>query len=735
MPSTPTLNLRGGRFSSNSTHRIETILQEALLNYNKSRQRSHSSSWASMVQVRNESTTDNTQRPPNVAPLLLTRDVSVSISETNCAVDSDHRSRRYSAQNSQETQSELPRHTKIVCAIGPSCRDVTVLVHMLDAGMNVARLNFSHETIDYHTQSIHNVRAALALRPQKRCAILMDTKGAEIRTGTLINGAPVLLKAQQYLVLTTDQSYSAGHGKCISCTYQGLAESTYPGALLLCADGSISFEVLYCALNGGAVPEKYQKSLAPHIGTLPTSVPYIVVQVKSDGLLRERQNMCLPGVEIPSNMLPSLTEKDISDLMNFAYQQQVDIVSCSLVRNAQDVRNVRNCLKEAQQAYLRQQKQEQENEKATTGGTTAGTTAQTSTKTIRVHAKIESLQALQNIDEIIQEADGVHVSRGDLGMALPLYKVFLAQKMIITKARRYGKPVVTSTEMLDSMITNVRPSHAECTDVANAVLDGTDAMMLSGEVAKGKYPIRSVLMMARIAKAAESCVDYHDEFLSMRQLSLNGCGGSGGDGGVENNHSSPANDRRSRSEVIAASAVDTSFKLGAKLIVVFTTYGNMPMQVAKYRPGIPIVALACHGSQVDANEGLLNQLDSLSRGVHGWAYCARKEPTVNLEQKGTEPRIEREDNTDHLHSMLALKETMEKAAGLGWITRGDAVVSLWSRNEKKEAEKNNIEDSTERRQPVRSVIGSSEKRTNCTEQDRLAREAVKYVQSVNYYGY
>ena len=755
-------DLLGGRWSSHSTNKIEKTLQEALLSFNrkKTKQVSASDSWARVLRE-SEDSCNSIASFSSIDTKTLTRDTSVSISKANFAFDSaqdDAISHDFESQPG--SQAVVPRQTKIVCAIGPACRDVSTLVRMLDAGMNVARLNFSHETIAYHTESVRNLRKALSLRPNHKCAILMDTKGPEIRTGALLNGSPIQLVAEQLLVITTDITY-VGCSVCVSCTYRGLAESTHVGASLLCADGSLSFEVLYCAPNGGALPDEYKmqngeeggaEDKEHNISTVHTSSPYIVVKVKNEGMLGERKNMCLPGVKIPSNMLPSLTKKDVSDLMSFAYQQKVDIVSCSLVRNAQDLRDVRNCLDKARVAYHQQMLQEQ------TAASSSMTKIVSSpieykSKMIRVHAKIENLHALQNIDEIIQEADGVHVSRGDLGMALPLYKVFLAQKMIINQARKYGKPVVTSTEMLDSMISNISPSHAECTDVANAVLDGTDAMMLSGEVANGKYPVSSVLMMARIAKAAESCVDHHDEFLSMRQLSLsgsygnngssNGCGGGGGGGGgggIKNVNGGYGESSRARSEVIAASAVDTAFKLGAKLIIVFTISGEMPMQVAKYRPGIPIVAVSCNSAS-PFNDGLVNQLDSLSRGVCCWTYAgivSHKKGDVNKEKEKDEKTLkdEKSENIfhqrtkmDHLPSMFIINETMNRAAELGWIMQGDAVVSLWARND---YEFQQLDMEEKMQEVCKEKVGKNIFEQNIS---RCANDAVKYVQSVNYYGY
>ncbi|KAE9020831.1 Pyruvate kinase [Phytophthora fragariae] len=321
------------------------------------------------------------------------------------------------------------RKTKIICAIGPASWSVEMLGQLLDAGMNVARLNFSHGDHELHMRSLSNLREAMAARPG--CHFL----------------------AGQTLEITTDYGVE-GDSSRIACTYEQLPTSVSVGSKILCDDGSLVMTVIECR------PES------------------IVVRVHNDHLLEEKKNMNLPGAAI---QIPGITEKDEDDLLNFAIPNGVDIVSGSFVRSAANVRAIRECLGE-------------------------------DGRHIRVHAKIESQEALQNIDEIIAEADGIHVSRGDLGMELSPERVFLAQKMIIGKANRAGKPVVTSTQMLQSMTKKIIPSNAECTDVANAVLDGTDAMMLSAETAKGMYPKEAVATMAKICIEAEQALDYAEVY-------------------------------------------------------------------------------------------------------------------------------------------------------------------------------------------------------------------------------
>lgn len=420
------------------------------------------------------------------------------------------------------------RKTKIICAIGPASWSVDMLGQLLDAGMNVARLNFSHGDHELHSRSLSNLREAMAARRGCHCAVLLDTKGPEIRTGFLIGHKPVQLKAGQKLEITTDYGVK-GDSSRIACTYERLPTSVSMGSKILCDDGSLVMTVLEC---------------------LPKS---IVVRVHNDHVLEEKKNMNLPGAAI---QIPGITAKDENDLLNFAIPNGVDIVSGSFVRSADNVRAIRVCLGEAG-------------------------------RHIRVHAKIESLEALQNIDEIIAEADGIHVSRGDLGMELSPERVFLAQKMIIGKANRAGKPVVTSTQMLQSMTEKIAPSNAECTDVANAVLDGTDAMMLSAETAKGLYPKEAVETMAKICIEAEQALDYTEMYRLHR---------------AANSH------HISMFESVASSAVEISLDMGIKLIISITDTGFSTMLLAKYRPKANILA-------VTSSKLTARQLSGVSRGV------------------------------------------------------------------------------------------------------------------------
>lgn len=420
------------------------------------------------------------------------------------------------------------RKTKIICAIGPASWSVDMLGQLLDEGMNVARFNFSHGDHQLHQKSLSNLRKAMAARPGCHCAVLVDTKGPEIRTGLLKEHKPVQLKAGQTLEITTDYTFE-GDSSRIACTYDQLPTSVSVGSKILCDDGSLMMTVLECLSE------------------------WIVVRVHNDHILEEKKNMNLPGAAI---QIPGITEKDKNDLLHFAIPNGADIVSGSFVRSASNVRAIRECLGQAG-------------------------------RHIRVHAKIESQEALRNIDEIIAEADGIHVSRGDLGMELSPERVFLAQKMIIGKANRAGKPVVTSTQMLQSMTTKIIPSNAECTDVANAVLDGTDAMMLSAETAKGMYPKEAVVTMAKICIEAEQALDYAELYRFHRVANRN---------------------RVSMCESVASSAVEIALDMGVRLIISITESGISTMLLAKYRPKANILAIT-------SSELTARQLSGVSRGV------------------------------------------------------------------------------------------------------------------------
>eukprot|EP00750_Incisomonas_marina_P030096 INCI7266.1.p3 GENE.INCI7266.1~~INCI7266.1.p3 ORF type:complete len:438 (-),score=87.49 INCI7266.1:4226-5539(-) len=416
------------------------------------------------------------------------------------------------------------RKTKIVCTIGPASWSPDMLLDMMDAGMNVCRLNFSHGDHEGHGGVVDRIREACAKRAlegkSEHIAIMLDTKGPEIRTGFFADGAKTIdLVAGQDLELhSADYSFKGDNTK-IAVTYKAMPQTVKVGQTILAADGSLVLTV---------------KEILPD-GVMTT--------VTNSCTIGERKNMNLPGVIVD---LPTVTEKDKDDLINFGLKYEVDMIALSFVRKGSDITHVRELL----------------------GPRGAS---------IKLIAKIENQEGLDNYDDILKEVDGIMVARGDLGMEIPPEKVFLAQKMMISKANVAGKTVITATQMLESMIQNPRPTRAECTDVANAVLDGTDCVMLSGESAGGAYPLNAVQVMGNICIEAESILDYDRTFQFLRTKVL-------------------AHGPVAVGEAVAASAVNTAVEIHAAMIVVLTETGRTASLIAKYRPSAPILVLTPSGS-------------------------------------------------------------------------------------------------------------------------------------------
>eukprot|EP00050_Salpingoeca_kvevrii_P005881 m.286160 g.286160 ORF g.286160 m.286160 type:complete len:515 (+) comp11527_c0_seq1:4239-5783(+) len=429
------------------------------------------------------------------------------------------------------------RKTGIICTIGPASNTKEMLVDLIISGMCIVRLNFSHGSHEYHANTIKTAREAAAVRG-KPIAIALDTKGPEIRTGVLVGFDKdervevELVSGNSIVVTTNDEFKEKCDAKTLWIDYKNLPKVIRPGGLIFIDDGLISLRVE--SIDG-------------------ENLHCIVV---NSGFLGSRKGVNLPNVNVD---LPAISKKDEGDL-KFGIEQNIDMVFASFIRKRQDVLDIRAALGEEGANVL-------------------------------IISKIENHQGIQNFDEILEVSDGIMVARGDLGIEIPLEKVFLAQKMMIAKCNLAGKPVICATQMLESMTKNPRPTRAETSDVANAVLDGADCVMLSGETAKGKYPVESVGIMASICAEAEGAIFYRNLRESLRQL-------------VPVPHTN--------TETTAIAAVDASISQNAKAIICLTTSGNTARLLSKWRPRCPIVA-------VTRNEQTSRQLQ-LHRGVHPLFY-------------------------------------------------------------------------------------------------------------------
>jgi pyruvate kinase len=338
----------------------------------------------------------------------------------------------------------IPRFAKIVATIGPASQDEAMISHLIQAGMNVARLNFSHGNYEDHSVAYQRLRET-SEKLEKPVTIVQDLQGPKIRTGKLESGQ-VELKPGQKFVLTTENLL--GNDQIVSVDFTELPRSVQTGGRILLDDGNLELAVI-----------KIEKHL-------------VETRVVLGGILKPHKGVNLPGAQLE---IPSLTEKDLDDLA-FGIELGIDAVAISFVRSPKDISGVKHAISRLSQGK----------------------------KAIPVIAKLERPEALDNLEQIIEIADGVMVARGDLGVEMPAENVPIAQKRIIETANQHGKVVITATQMLDSMINNPRPTRAEASDVANAIFDGTDAVMLSGETAAGKYPIQAVEMMNAIICKAES---------------------------------------------------------------------------------------------------------------------------------------------------------------------------------------------------------------------------------------
>jgi len=452
-----------------------------------------------------------------------------TIREHTCALDVD-------------AVPHLVRGTGIICTIGPSCQKVEQIQELIYNGLNIARLNFSHGSYEYHQQTIDNVKEAAKVEHPHPVAIALDTKGPEIRTGMVKSGGEATYKKGQDLKVTCDAAFSGEvSDELLYLDYVDLTTSVTKGSKIFIADGSMSLIV---------------KEIVD-----PKTLIGIVQNNVSIG---SRKNCNLPGAVVS---LPAVSEKDKKDL-EFGVKNEVDMVFASFIRKRKDVQDVRAVLGEPG-------------------------------KNIKIIAKIENHEGVKNIDDIIQEADGIMVARGDLGMEIPLEKVFIAQKMIIGRCNAAGKPVICATQMLESMTNSPRPTRAEASDVANAVMDGADCVMLSGETAKGEFPTEAVSMMHKICREAESAFFHQhvfDEMKNVKQYTV-----------VD--------------ETATIAAVSASFKVNASAIIVLTTSGRTAYLLSHYRPRCPIIVIT--------RTGQVGRQSHLYRGMFPLVYDKPRLETWN----------------------------------------------------------------------------------------------------------
>ncbi|CAL9150684.1 unnamed protein product, partial [Musa hybrid cultivar] len=501
--------------------------------------------------------------------------------------------------------------TKIVRTLGPDSRSVEMIERLLRAGMKVARFNFSHGSHEYHQETLHNLRAAMEITGIP-CAIMLDTKvrahlpslrfllllllfeeavdlwsmqGPEIRTGFLRDGKPIQLKKGQELIISTDYGIR-GDENMISMSYNKLAEDLKPDGVILCADGTITLTVLSSDSSSGLVRCRCENS----------------------ALLGERKNVNLPGVVVD---LPTLTEKDKEDMLRWGVPNKIDIIALSFVRKGSDVIEARKLLGDH-------------------------------AKSIVLMSKVENQEGVANFDDILAKSDAFMVARGDLGMEIPIEKIVYAQKLMIYKCNVQGKPVVTATQMLESMIESPRPTRAESTDVANAVLDGTDCVMLSGETAAGVHPDLAVETMAKICLEAESYLDCGAVFEQLMAAA-------------------PA--PTSPLESLASSAVLTARSARAVLIIGLTRGGTTGKLVAKYRPPVPILSIVVPEITTDSFDWFCSD-EAPAR--HGLVVRGLIPVLSGGMTKATHPETIEE----------ALEFAMQHAKAAGLCEQGDAVVAL-----------------------------------------------------------
>ncbi|CAK7285468.1 pyruvate kinase [Streptomyces sp. RM1] len=468
------------------------------------------------------------------------------------------------------------RRAKIVCTLGPATDSYAQIKALVEAGMDVARFNLSHGTRAEHEERYQRVRKA-ADETGRSVGILADLQGPKIRLGRFEEG-PVLLERGDTFTITVEDGVAGDRHRC-GTTYAGLAGDVAPGERVLVDDGRVCLEVT--AVDG----------------------PRVHTRVVEGGMVSDHKGLNLPGVAVS---VPALSEKDEEDL-RWALHTGFDIVALSFVRSGDDARVVRRIMAEEG-------------------------------RRLPLIAKIEKPQAVANLDDIVAAFDGLMVARGDLGVEMPLEQVPIVQKRAIKLARRNAKPVIVATQMLDSMVDNSRPTRAEASDVANAVLDGTDAVMLSGETSVGKYPVETVRTMAKIVTAAE------EDMLAKGLPPL-----------------TERNKPRTQGGAVARAAAEMGDFLGAKFLVAFTQSGDTARRLSRYRSPIPLLAFTPEpatrsqlsltwgaetflGPHVDSTDAMVDQVDEL---LLKYGRCAKGDVVVIT--AGSPPGVSGSTNLVRVH--------------------------------------------------------------------------------------
>ncbi|KAF5618538.1 pyruvate kinase [Fusarium sp. NRRL 52700] len=466
------------------------------------------------------------------------------------------------------------RRSSIICTIGPKTNSVEAINKLRDSGLNVVRMNFSHGSYEYHKSVIDNARESEATHAGRNVAIALDTKGPEIRTGNTPNDEDIPISAGHEMNITTDDSYAtACDDKNMYVDYKNITNVIEPGRVIYVDDGVLAFDVLEI---------KDEKTIR--------------VKARNNGAICSKKGVNLPNTDVD---LPALSEKDKADL-RFGVENNVDMVFASFIRRAQDIHDIREVLGEKG-------------------------------KHIQVISKIENRQGLNNFKEILEATDGVMVARGDLGIEIPAAEVFAAQKKLIAMCNLAGKPVICATQMLESMIKNPRPTRAEISDVGNAITDGADCVMLSGETAKGSYPSEAVKEMHETCLKAENTIPYVSHFEEMCTLVKR-----------------PV----STVESCAMAAVRASLDLGAGGIIVLSTSGESARMLSKYRPVCPIFMVT--------RSPTTSRFAHLYRGVY---------PFLFPETKPDFTQVNWQEDVDR-----RIKWAVNNALQLNVLTPGDTVV-------------------------------------------------------------